>query len=543
MMTRRPLPRNTVNLLLLFQGLAAASSVEHRGHGHANVTKPHSIMSINWWAEAEQFTGKKHGQEILASLSDLSHVVSPSMMRREKPALARARWIRTVETGALLLACLTVFFLASCLISSFTPSKQIPTKAAANRDTMYPWPARTSAKDILACGPTCAVNLNCALKKSLADRGLNPVSGAHEQALVSFLVPAEAAGKTQPRAFLERSNSVPPGFLGGKRSLSMHLRRNQFDDLAPLTYLHPGTLRKVVEQSRQPPARRKGGLAPATVNGLWFLKHSTMDRNEGVMCFKDADELLVKWDKLPKEEQLRYVAQAEVPRPHLMQGRKMMVRAYVATLPGARVFLNRELLLKGHPKPYDAHDPDPQKQVISCVNYPGVISSRGTAWSEYPKIWPKLCAMMSALLGPSASFRNDQPFSSQVRAAFQDLVAYAQSPFVSGGKAGTLKYNLIGVDVIVDQDLRLWLIELNPGPAMGIDERDQLVTDLRAEVFEDLSQLLVDPLLRAAKKAAGTGGSKDARWSALHRVSNAKLLNAMLAHETSKNKLRGFVEI
>lgn len=540
-MTRRPLSRNTVNLLFLLQGLAAASSVEHRGN--ANVTKPHSIMSINWWAEAEQFTGKKRGQEILASLSELSQAASPSILRREKPALARARLMRTAETGALLLACLTVFFLASCLISSFTASKQSPAKAAANPDPMYPWPAKTSVKDILACGPTCAVNLNCALKKSLADRGLSPVSGAHEQALVSFLVPAESAGKTQPRAFLERSNGVPPGFLGGKRSLALHLRRNQLDALAPLTYLHPGTLRKVVEQSRQPPDRRKGGISPATVNSLWFLKHSTMERNEGVMCFKDADELLVKWDKLPKEEQLRYVAQAEVPRPYLMQGRKMMVRAYVATLPGARVFLNRELLLKGHPKPYDAHDPDPQKQVISCVNYPGVISSRGTAWSEYQKIWPKLCAMMSALLGPSASFRNDQPFSSQVRAAFQDLVAHAQSPFLSGGKAGTLKYNLIGVDVIVDRDLRLWLIELNPGPAMGIDERDQLVTDLRADVFEDLSQLLVDPLLRVAKKSAGTGGSNDARWSALHRESNAKLLNAMLAHETPKKKLRGFVEI
>lgn len=541
---RRTFAHITANLLFLLLGLTASSNVAN--HGHANASQPQSLMSINWWAEAQEFTGKKHGQGIIASLrEELSSAEAPNFVRREKPALASASPVRTAETGALLLACLTVLFLVSCLISSFTMSKQSPAKvkASTNLDPLYPWPARTSVKDILACGPTCVVNINCALKKSFADRGLSPVSGAHEQALVSFLVPAEAAGKTQPRAFVERNNGVPPGFLGGKRSLAVHLSRNRIEALGPLTYLHPGRLRTAVEQGCQPPDRRKGGISPATANGLWFLKHSTMDRNEGVMCFKDASDLLVKWESLRKEEQLRYVAQAEVPRPYLLEGRKMMVRAYVATLPGARIFLNRELLLKGHPKPYDAYDPDPQKQVVSCVNYPGVISSRGTTWSEYQKVWPKLCAMMSAILGSSASFGSDQPFSSRMRATFQDLAANARSPFVSGGKPGTLKYNLIGVDIIVDRDLRLWLIELNPGPAMGIDERDHLVTDLRAEVFEDLSQLLVDPLLRAANKSAGTGSCNDERWSALHRVSNAKLLTANHAHEAPKKKLRGFVEI
>jgi len=30
----------------------------------------------------------------------------------------------------------------------------------------------------------------------------------------------------------------------------------------------------------------QGVVSEAKAEGLWFLKHSTMDRNEGVMCFK-----------------------------------------------------------------------------------------------------------------------------------------------------------------------------------------------------------------------------------------------------------------
>ena len=32
----------------------------------------------------------------------------------------------------------------------------------------------------------------------------------------------------------------------------------------------------------------EGVVSEATADGLWFLKHSTMDRNEGVICFKGA---------------------------------------------------------------------------------------------------------------------------------------------------------------------------------------------------------------------------------------------------------------
>lgn len=61
------------------------------------------------------------------------------------------------------------------------------------------------------------------------------------------------------------------------------------------------------------------------------------------------------------------------------------------------------------------------------------------------------------------------------------------------------RLSCLGVSkVLLRQDLRPWLIELNPGPAMGIDQRvrasdppgcdellqDPMATELRADVME-----------------------------------------------------------
>eukprot|EP00434_Breviolum_minutum_P031214 symbB.v1.2.027605.t1/scaffold2843.1/size69054/3 len=369
----------------------------------------------------------------------------------------------------------------------------------------YPWKSLPSAIEIMDLGPTFASNFQSGLKQSFSSRGMSS-STTEEVVLMSFLIPADAAGKTQPRAMLERYGRVPAGSLGGKRALAKHLKYIQRESLAPMTFLNPHLLRKSLEPRVKFQGVVQGVVSEAKAEGLWFLKHSTMDRNEGVMCFKGVRNLLAHWDKMPKAQRGFYVAQAEVPRPMLMDGRKMMIRAYVITLPEGRCFMNRELLLKGHPRAYDPKDADPLRHVISCVKYDGVTSARGTEWQHYEKVWPKISKMMTAILGPSAVGTGRLPFTLRDDSML-DLVCHRISDRCKdiysylrwGRKAGVLPYNLLGVDIIVDQDLRPWLIELNPGPAMGIDQKDPLATKLRADVMEDLCRLLLDPLLRSVQ--------------------------------------------
>lgn len=442
-------------------------------------------------------------------------------------------WI--AELFAILVTVVLVLFAAQLQISHYLAVRKKQTIKALRM--AYPWKSLPSTGEIMELGPTFATNFQSGLKQSFLARGMS--AATEKVALVSFLIPAEAAGKTQPRAMLERHGRVPAGSLGGKRALARHLKYIRLESLAPMTFLSPWALRKSLEPRVKFVGVVQGVGSEAKAEGLWFLKHSTMDRNEGVMCFKGVRNLLAHWDQLPKSQRGFYVAQAEVPRPMLMDGRKMMIRAYVITLPEGRCFMNRELLLKGHPRAYDPKDADPLRHVISCVKYDGVTSARGTQWEHYEKVWPKISKMMTSILGPSAVGTGRLPFTlrddsmidlacHRISDRYQDLVSW----FQWGRKAGALLYNLLGVDIIVDQDLRPWLIELNPGPAMGIDQRDPLATQLRAEVMEDLCRLLLDPLLRSVQM---TNKSEEQRskWNSLRNI----------PVPTSKASLRGFVEI
>ncbi|CAE7938155.1 unnamed protein product, partial [Symbiodinium necroappetens] len=466
-----------------------------------------AMMDVQRWpSRAMEILGFGAGQPAASILATTPTSHFPAPLMRHVPSGDVPSLIWLGELAAVLITLGFVLVAVHLQVSECLGQRR---KMAEKAERLaHPW-SSLPISDLLQVGPSFATNFQSGLRQAFTDRGLSPVE-PDQVALASFLIPAEAAGTRQPRAVLERHGGVPPGSLGGKRALALHLQRLKREALAPMTFLSPDALRKSLEPRVRFAGIVQGVVSEARADGLWFLKHSTMDRNEGVTCYKGARELLRAWEKMKRKERGRYVAQAEVQRPLLMEGRKMVVRAYVITLPGGRCFMNRELLLKGHPMSYDPTDPDPLRHVVSCVKYDGVVSMRGTGWTHYEKVWPKLAKMMTTVLS-HVEGAGKVPFAlpddtlldlfcHRVVQKYQDLLDWMRW----GSKAGALLYNFMGADIIVDEDLRPWLLELNPGPAMGFDQRDPQATQLRAEVMEDLCQFLLDPLLRSVQAAAKT---------------------------------------
>jgi len=274
------------------------------------------------------------------------------------------------------------------------------------------------------------------------------------------------------------------------------------------------------------------------VEGLWFLKHSTRDNNTDVTCFKGALALLEHWCRpaLSDTERGFYVAQAEVSRPMLLSGHKMMVRAYMLVLAGGQCFIHRELLLKGHPEQYDPTDPDPLRHVVSCVKYDRVTSALGSSWPHYAEAWPQIRKLMAACMSAADILGEDED------GGWVDWISNAVASRIrrlsgSTSEAGALQYEFYGADIIVDQDLRPWIIELNPAPTIEEEQRDPLATTLRANVIEDLCALLVDPVLRAAL-AASASQTGDSKWAVYDGSCAGKT-----AHNGRCGSLRGFVEL
>jgi len=52
-------------------------------------------------------------------------------------------------------------------------------------------------------------------------------------------------------------------------------------------------------------------------------------------------------------------------------------------------------------------------------------------------------------------------------------------------------FELFGYDFLIDEDLRLWLIEINTNPYFGVPNK--FIADLLPKMMDDLLQLIVDP--------------------------------------------------
>jgi hypothetical protein len=422
----------------------------------------------------------------------------------------------------------------------------------------YPWHTLPTPEMLLSVGPSYHINLKNALPDMLSKRGLQP-AGKDNVAMIALW---NWPGQRQ-RALAEL---CVRDTLANKRSFATHLAESGLKGIAPLTFLSPSELRGALSP-------QQGQAMPKHLqDGLWFLKHAGKDNNLGVTCFHGVHALLKHWegavpDGIQKWERLHYVAQVEVKQPLLFttlpgQGEKsdpenasahkVTFRAYVLVLGTGRCFLHREMLIKGHPHPYDESDPDPMKHVLCHVKYHGVTAARATHWPQYAAIWPKVADMMARCfrsfdfeaLQDEAIF-DDEFFSVLCRIWGQLWDCIATLPLLRTifrrrrrgiEEADSMKYALLGLDVIVDEDLRPWCLELNRSPTLNREERDPIGSTIKDQVVEDFCELLIDPILRAAAKVSQSRPSQG-QWHKLQQWANE---NALRRHHESH---RGFVDI
>jgi hypothetical protein len=394
-------------------------------------------------------------------------------------------------------------------------SKRNRSTGTGATETTYPWRALPPLQDLLSAGPTFRHDMSTAIPAALAKRGLSRLFGdaGDGECGVSLV------GQGEPRrGVLEPFAGPVTSMLGHKRRFAAYLAKEGLEHLGPATFLSPSSLREHIRKPGAKESRRQNGTLPVdAVGGLWFLKHVERDDNSGVSCFRGAKALLAHWEGpgvLEKDRQL-YVAQAEVREPMLLShwlGRegdgmnhKVTVRAYVLLAAGGRRFLHRELLLKSHPKPYTTDEADWHTHVVSCVKHEGVTAARGSASPLYGVLWPRIRDVVASCF---SKFEIDAHEATYQRSRW--FWPYWAN-YTLRARPGCLQYKLIGVDLIVDRSsgARPWIIEVNTMPAMA-PERSTLANSVKAGVLEDLSSLLVDPVLRSVAEGAPT---KDSKWN------------------------------
>ncbi|MDI5985921.1 hypothetical protein QLQ85_14080 [Halomonas sp. M4R5S39] len=213
----------------------------------------------------------------------------------------------------------------------------------------------------------------------------------------------------------------------------------------PRAYVMPHDYHALQEAARTNPGQR------------WILKPTNASKGKGVRVLRDVAEVPLAPDWMVQE----YLA-----NPHTIRGHKYVLRLYVliSAIEPLRVYLYRQGFAKLASEPWDPEDAD---NPYSQLTNPDINALNTRA--EVPVEFIDLDRYRQWL-------RDQGHDDGRLFARIQDLVALTVISAVDAIRQRTARagadprgcYELLGLDCLVDDTLKPWILECNLSPSLGI---------------------------------------------------------------------------
>ncbi|MBB3189529.1 PqqD family peptide modification chaperone [Halomonas cerina] len=253
----------------------------------------------------------------------------------------------------------------------------------------------------------------------------------------------------------------------------------------PRAYVMPGDYHELQEAALANPDQR------------WILKPTNASKGKGVRVLRDVAEAPLARD---------WLVQEYLTNPHTIRGHKYVLRLYVliTSLEPLRVYLYRQGFAKLASEPWDPEDAD---NPYSQLTNPDINALNSRA--EVPVEFIDLDRYRQWL-------RDQGHDDDRLFARIHDLVALTTISAVDAMRRRTAQagadprgcYELLGLDCLVDDTLRPWILECNLSPSLGIcaapDNGGRTEEAVKGELVRDLISLVDIPGDDTREAADGT---------------------------------------
>ncbi len=234
--------------------------------------------------------------------------------------------------------------------------------------------------------------------------------------------------------------------------------------------------------------------AEASGPKIWIVKPTFLFGGQGM-------KLTASLDEIPREP--GHIVQEYLDRPFLVRDRKCHIRLYllITSVAPPRVYLWRDGIVRIAPEPYREAPGWLERPAIHITNtalhrgHPDLMLSQDPDEEDVGNIWS-----LGALLRHIAA---EALPAAEMWARFEDLAArfarviehsglFRQQAEQPGREAYPPK--LLGMDVLLDADLRPWLLEAQRTPGQT---GSPLIEKINARLFRTITAMSVFPLLEA----------------------------------------------
>lgn len=302
-------------------------------------------------------------------------------------------------------------------------------------------------------------------------------------------------------------------------------------NFAPLTFVVPSEYRMFVEEFK-----RSGGT--------WIMKPIGRAQGAGIFLFNKLSQIsdwrrTNTWRPDDEDAPETYLAQRYVDAPYLVGGKKFDLRIYVLVTGYSplRVQLYRSGFARFTSSRYSTKKEDISNTYIHLTNVavqkhaPGFDPAKGMKWGIRD-----LRLYMAARHGQEAC---NELFHNIQNLIIRSLLAV--QPAMINDKHS---FELYGYDVLIDQELKPWLIEVNASPSLSASDKHDW--SMKCAMLEDLLDVADLEGRRESGKLDLHMGGFDLIWDGgpVMRFDKPTSLPTMLGayNERDKNQLRSVKE-
>lgn len=288
-----------------------------------------------------------------------------------------------------------------------------------------------------------------------------------------------------------------------------HFRGFKHFDIVPQTFLLPADYKELV-------------FAHNKSKGPWIVKPVASSRGRGIFLAKTPDEIQ---SHIASDEQVvvaRYIAD-----PLCIDGHKCDIRIYAAvtSFDPLIIYVYEEGLVRIATVRYDNNAENLWNPCMHLCNYSinkyhtDYIKSNNAGDEDVGHKWT-----LSALL---RHLRNQGCNTEQLMLNIEDIIIKAifacTQPIVSACRMFVPNvsncFELFGFDILIDDTLKPWLIEVNLSPSLGCDT--PLDTKVKASLLTDLLTIVGLPAISPLMKA-----SYDNKNVKIRSLSNSRRVNS-----------------
>ncbi|QTP55996.1 amylase [Billgrantia sulfidoxydans] len=268
-------------------------------------------------------------------------------------------------------------------------------------------------------------------------------------------------------------------------------------DFFPRAYVMPHDYHALQQAARGNPAQR------------WILKPTNASKGKGVRVLRDVGEAPLAPD---------WLVQEYLDQPHTIRGHKYVLRLYVliASLAPLRVYLYRQGFAKLASEPWDPDDADnPYSQLTNPdIN---ALNTRAEVPVEFIDLDRYRAWLREQGHDDAALFARIEELVSLTAIAGVDAMR-SRTAALGADPRGC--YELLGLDCLIDDTLKPWILECNLSPSLGTcaaPESGGLIEEgIKGDLVRDLIALTgladgdaaeaPDPLAEAEAELARAGG-------------------------------------